>query len=40
MSIEAEQQLEQLIKFLYVVPVGLLEFDLEGKITLANPTIT
>lgn len=40
MSSVAEQELEQLIQFLYIAPVGLLEFDLKGQIIMANPTIT
>lgn len=36
----AEEELERMIQFLYVVPVGLLEFDARGLILMANPTIT
>ena len=40
MTNEAEEALEKLTEFLYIVPVGLLEFDANGQIYLANPRIT
>lgn len=40
MSDSNEEELNRLLEFLYIAPVGLLDFDITGTIHLANPRIT
>jgi hypothetical protein len=40
MSDDIEAELSKLLEFLYVAPVGLINFDITGAIKMANPKIT